>query len=109
WAVRLLVGDGENRSEYLLHYAVLDDELASSIESEMLEVQLVSLLVAGGFGLIGFLFAMRFIRPLKEMTLTAQKITGSPRDSLAREIAGLAQRLDLKRRDEVGDIARASK
>ncbi len=109
WAVRVLVGDGENRSEYLLHYAVLDDELASSIESEMLEVQFVSLLVAGGFGLVGFLFAMRFIRPLKEMTLTAQKITESPRDSLAREIAGLAQRLDLKRRDEVGDIARASK
>jgi signal transduction histidine kinase/CheY-like chemotaxis protein len=109
WAVRLLVGEGEQRSEYLLHYAVLDDELASSIEYEMLTVQYISLLVAGGFGLVGFLFAMRFIRPLKEMTLTAQKITESPRESLLREVAGLAQRLDLRRRDEVGDIARASK
>jgi signal transduction histidine kinase len=52
---------------------------------------------------------MRFIRPLKEMTLTSQKITESPRASLLREVAGLAQRLDLRRRDEVGDIARASK
>lgn len=109
WAVRLLIGEGEQRSEYLLHYAVLDDELASSIEYEMLTVQYISLLVAGGFGLVGFFFAMRFIRPLKQMTLTAQKITESPRESLLREVAGLAQRLDLRRRDEVGDIARASK
>ncbi|MCB1204300.1 MAG: response regulator, partial [Verrucomicrobiae bacterium] len=109
WAVRLLVGEGERRSEYLIHYAVLDDELASSIEYEMLTVQYISLLVAGGFGLVGFFFAMRFIRPLKQMTATAQRITESPRDSLLREVAGLAQRLDLRRRDEVGDIARASK
>lgn len=109
WVVRLLVGDGANRSEYLLHYAVLDDELASSIESEMIAIRKLSFLVAGGFGLAGFLFAMRFIRPLKEMTLTAQKITESPRDSLVRNLADLAQGLDLKRHDEVGDIARASK
>ncbi len=109
WAVRMLVGEGETQSVYLIQYAVLDDELASSIEYEMISVQSISLLVAGGFGLLGFLFAMRFIRPLKQMTVTAQKITESPRDDLLREIAGLAQRLDLKRRDEVGDIARASK
>lgn len=109
WAVRMVIGEGETQSEYLVQYAVLDDELASSIEYEMVSVRSISLLVAGGFGLLGFLFAMRFIRPLKQMTLTAQKITESPRDDLLREIAGLAQRLDLKRRDEVGDIARASK
>ncbi len=109
WAVRLLVGDDESRSEYFLHYAVLDDELASSIEYEMLAVRYLAFLVAGGFGLIGFLFAMRFIRPLKQMTVTAQRITQSPRERLLREVAGLAQRLDLRRRDEVGDIARASK
>lgn len=109
WAVRLLVGEGQNQSEYLLHYAVLDDELASSIEAEMSVVRNISLLVAGGFGLIGFLFAMRFIRPLKQMTVTAQRITESPRDHLVREVAGLAKRLDTRRRDEVGDISRASK
>ncbi|HRQ90997.1 MAG TPA: HAMP domain-containing protein, partial [Bacteroidia bacterium] len=109
WAVRVLVGQGQTQSEYILHYAVLDDELASSIQYEMLTVQYISLLVAGGFGLVGFLFAMRFIRPLKQMTVTAQQITESPRESLIRQVAGLAQRLDLRRRDEVGDIARASK
>lgn len=109
WAVRLLVGDGEDRSEYLIHYAVLHDELASSIEYEMLAVQYISLLVAGGFGLVGFFFAMRFIRPLKEMTRTAQRITESPREGLMHQVAGLARRLDIRSRDEVGDIARASK
>lgn len=109
WSVRLLVGEGANRSEYFLHYAVFDDELGSSIEYEMLSLQSISLLVAGGFGLLGFLFAMRFIRPLKQMTLTAQRITESPREGLLRELSALAQSLDLRRRDEVGEIARASK
>lgn len=109
WAVRLLIGDGESRSEYLIHYAVLDDELASSIEYEMLTVQYIALVVAAGFGILGFFIAMRFIRPLKHMTRTAQKITESPRQELMHEVAGLAKQLDIKRRDEVGDIARASK
>jgi len=109
WTVRLLIGEGESQAEYLIHYAVFDDELASSIEYEMLSVQYIALLVAGGFGIAGFLFAMRFIRPLKQMTLAAQKITDSPREDLMHHVAGLAQRLDLRRHDEVGDIARASK
>jgi signal transduction histidine kinase/CheY-like chemotaxis protein len=109
WAVRLLVGEGEAQSEYLIHYAVLDDELASSIEYEMLSVNYIALLVAGGFGIIGFFIAMRFIRPLREMTLTAQKITDSPREGLMRQVAGLAKSLDIRRKDEVGNIARASK
>ncbi len=109
WAVRFLVEEGGHRSEYLLHYAVFDDELASSIEYEMLSLQSISLLVAGGFGLLGFFLAMRFIRPLKEMTVTAQRITESPPETLLRELSALAQQLDLRRRDEVGEIARASK
>ncbi|MEX2578229.1 MAG: response regulator [Verrucomicrobiales bacterium] len=109
WSVRLLVGNGENQSEYLIHYAVLDDELASSIDYEMKSLRNVALLVAGGFGFLGFLIAMHFIRPLKEMTRTAQKLTDSNPDGLYKQVAGLAQRLDIKRRDEVGDIARASK
>lgn len=109
WAVKLAIGNGENAREYLLHYAVLDDELASSIEYEMLSVQNVAFLVAGVFGIIGFLFAMHFIRPLKEMTKTAQTITETHPENLYTQVAGLARLLDIKRRDEVGDIARASK
>lgn len=109
WTVRLLIGEGESQDDYLIHYAVLDDELASSIEYEMLSVQYIALIVASGFGILGFFFAMRFIRPLKQMTLTAQKITESPREELVHHVAALAKRLDIKRGDEVGDIARASK
>ncbi len=109
WAVRLLVGEGSLRSEYLIQYAVLDDELASSIEYEMTELQHVALLVAAGFGLIGFLIAMHFISPLKQMTKTAQQLTDSHQDRLYKKVGVLARTLDIKRRDEVGDIARASK
>ncbi|NLT72404.1 MAG: response regulator [Verrucomicrobiaceae bacterium] len=109
WTVRLLIGEGQSQEEYLIHYAVLDDELASSIEYEMLSVQYIALIVAGGFGILGFFFAMRFIRPLKQMTLTAQKITESPREELVLHISALVKRLDIRRGDEVGDIARASK
>jgi signal transduction histidine kinase/CheY-like chemotaxis protein len=109
WTVRLLIGEGESQAHYFIHYAVFDDELASSIEYEMLSVQYIALVVAGGFGIVGFFFAMRFIRPLKQMTVTAQKITDSPRESLMIHVAALAKGLDIKRRDEVGEIARASK
>lgn len=109
WAVKLNIGDGGNRSEYFMHYAVFDDELASSIEYEMNTVRSVALLVAGAFGVIGFLTAIIFVRPLKQMTDTAQAITETHPENLYRQVAGLARRLDIKRRDEVGDIARASK
>lgn len=109
WTVRLLVGGGKAQSAYYIHYAVLDEELASSIEYEMLSVQYYALIVAGGFGIVGFFIAMFFIRPLKLMTRTAQKIIESRRENLIQQIAGLAKSLDIKRRDEVGDIARASK
>jgi len=109
WTVRLLIGEGESQDAPLIHYAVFDEELASSIEHEMLSVQSIALLVAGGFGIVGFFFAMRFIRPLKQMTITAQKITDSPREDLMHHVSALAKGLDIKRRDEVGDIARASK
>lgn len=109
WAVKLTFGLGENQREYIIYYAVLDDELASSIEYEMRAVQNVAFFVAGGFGIIGFLIAMLFIRPLKLMTRAAQRITDSQSDKLLSQVAGMARRLDIKRRDEVGDIARASK
>ncbi len=109
WAVKLIVGPGGSQREYLIHYAVLDDELASSIEYEMQEVRSVALLVAAAFGVIGFLIAMLFIRPLRLMTRTAQKITDTQSEKLLSQVAGMARRLDIKRRDEVGDIARASK
>lgn len=109
WAVKLIIGNGENSSSYLMHYAVFDDELASSIEYEMTSVRNVAFLVAAGFGIIGFLIAMHFIRPLKRMTLTAQRITESRPENFHEQVAKLASRIETRHRDEVGDIARASK
>ncbi len=109
WSVRLLVGSAAAPDEYILHYAVLDDELASSIAYEMLSLQTIAIFVAAGFGFIGFLIAMHFIRPLRKMTRTAQKITESQREGFHQQVADLARDLDTRRQDEVGDIARASK
>ncbi|MBP84268.1 MAG: hypothetical protein CMO61_10540 [Verrucomicrobiales bacterium] len=109
WTVRALVGQYRSPEEYLLHYAVLEDELASSIAYEMLSLQTIAIFVAAGFGFIGFLIAMHFIRPLKRMTGTAQMVTASNRETFHQHVAGLARDLDIKRQDEVGDIARASK
>lgn len=109
WAVKIVSGSVDHWEEYLIHYAVLDDELASSIEYEMKAVQNVALAVAAMFGIFGFLIAMHFIRPLRQMTLTAQKITDSHGKGLYKKVGALARNLEIKRRDEVGDIARASK
>jgi len=75
----------------------------------MLSLQTVAIFVAAGFGFIGFLIAMHFIRPLKRITGTAQAITESKRETFHQRVADLARGLDIKRQDEVGDIARASK
>ncbi|MCG8602470.1 MAG: response regulator [Verrucomicrobiales bacterium] len=109
WFVKLRIGNGESARDYRLQYAVFDDELASSIEYEMLTVQNVAFLVAGAFGIIGFFMAMHFIHPLKQMTETAQTITSTHQDDLYTQVAGLAARMESKRRDEIGDISRASK
>jgi len=109
WTVRLLIGDNPQDNSYLLHYAMMDDELASSIAHEMSVLRGVAALIAGGFGVIGFFIAMYFVRPLQKITLTAQKITESEPEKLYDELGNLARGLDIKRRDEVGDIARSSK
>ncbi len=109
WAVLLFVGQGKDEQHYLLHYAVMDEELASAIKNEMKSLRYISVGIATGFGLVGFLIVMFFISPLKKMTLTAQKITESHPDHLFENLSELARDLDIKRRDEVGDIARSSK
>jgi len=109
WAVRLLIGDGPEQRRYLIHYAVMDDELASSIAHEMDHLRSVAAIAAGGFGVVGFVMAMWFIRPLRRMTSTAQQITESEPERFYENLRELARGLDIKRRDEVGDIARSGK
>ena len=109
WSVVFFVGEAEEQRHYILHYCVMDDELASSIQHEMSELRKIAILVAAGFGIIGFLIAVWFIRPLKKMTWTAQRITESHPERLYENLGNLVRDLDTRRRDEVGDISRASK
>lgn len=109
WAVRLIVGDNLGSDRYLIYYAAFDDELASSIAHEMGFLRLVASAFALAFGALGFLLAMRFIQPLERMTVAAQKITESKPEKFHDNLGHLVKQLDVRRRDEFGDIARASK
>ena len=109
WAVQLLIGVGDNLDRYLIHYAVMEDELASSINHEMRTLRRNAIFIAGGAGILAFLMAMLFIRPLKSMTQTAQQITESGEENLHEQLRGMINQLAIRRRDEVGEISRASK
>jgi len=108
WSVLLLIGVGENLDRYLIHYAVMEDELASSINHEMQALRRYAIVIAGGAGALAFVMAMYFIRPLTAMTITAQKITTS-RENLPEQLKSMIDKLRIKRKDEMGEIARASK
>ena len=107
WAVQVLIGGGANPDRYLIHYAVMEDELASSIDYEMKTLRRQAILIAGGAGIVAFITAMLFILPLKRMTRLAQQVSDSK--NLHEQLPVLVNHLKTRRRDEVGEIARASK
>ncbi len=109
WAIRLGLGSVEDKAGYLLIYAVLDDELASSIHQEMTSLRRFALLVAVLSGVIAFMISLFFVRPLQRMTLTAQRVAEAEPHRLPSQLRRLIDHLPVKRQDEVGDIARASK
>lgn len=109
WSVQLRIGTGDELRRYLIHYAVMEDELASSINHEMAVLRIYTLFIAGVAGVIAFLMTMYFIRPLKEMTEMAQQISESRGAGLYSQLVSLINSLAVRRRDEVGNIARASK
>ncbi len=109
WAIRLGLGTVEKKSGYLLIYAVLDDELVSSIHQEMTALRRFALLVAVLAGVIAFMISLFFVRPLQRMTQTAQRVAEADPHRLPSQLRRLVDHLPVKRRDEVGDIARASK
>ncbi|MEO0413785.1 MAG: response regulator [Verrucomicrobiota bacterium] len=109
WAVQVLVGRGDDPQRYLLHYAAMDDEMASSINHEMASLRRFAVLIAAGAGIIAFLIVLLFVRPLKRMTATASRITDSNPEDLRSNLQELIDQLAIRRRDEVGEISRASK
>lgn len=108
WTIRLGVGSVEHKSNYMLIYAVMDDELASSIRQEMEALRKLALLVALFAGGIAFVISMFFIRPLQRMTQTAQRVSEAEPERFVAHLRRLVDHLPVERKDEVGDIARAS-
>ncbi len=107
--VRISIGSTDHPSDYLLLYSVFEDELSSSIRHEVSVLKNIVFLIAAGAGVIAFLVSMLFISPLKQMTATAQRVTEADPEHFHTNLASLARELPIRRRDEVGDIARASK
>jgi len=109
WAVRLGLGTLDEQSRYLLIYAVMADELSSSIRQELSHLRRIALVIAVFAGVVAFLISMYFVRPLQRMTDTAQRVTGAASERLAGQLRQLTDLLPINRKDEVGDIAKASK
>lgn len=109
WAIRLGLDGIDDQPGYLIVYAVLDDELASSIQQEMDLLRQFAFVIAFVAGLIAFMISLFFVRPLQRMTLTAQRVSEADPERLPAQLRRLVDHLPVQRWDEVGDIARASK
>lgn len=109
WAIRLGMDTVEDQPGYLIVYAVLDDELASSIQQEMDSLRRFAFVIALLAGIIAFMISLFFVRPLQRMTLTAQRVSEADPERLPTQLRRLVDHLPVGRGDEVGDIARASK
>ncbi|MCB1093071.1 MAG: HAMP domain-containing protein, partial [Verrucomicrobiae bacterium] len=109
WTIRLGIDGVDQQPGYLIVYAVLDDELASSIQQEMEMLRQFSFVIAFLAGMIAFMISLFFVRPLQRMTQTAQRVSEADPERLPAQLRRLVDHLPVQRGDEVGDIARASK
>jgi signal transduction histidine kinase len=108
WVISLGLGSVDYMRRYLMFYAVLDDELASSIQYDMSQMRQFALAFAALAGLVAFVMAVYFVRPLKQMTAMSHRVTQSKPERLPANLRELIDELPVRRGDEVGDIARAS-
>lgn len=99
----------EGRQKYMLMYAAFQEEFIGAIRHKI-GSGLYGWVILLGIGslVLAFVTAIRFIKPLQQMTETAQQVV-EEKGSLHERIVGLAANLPIERRDEVGDIARASR
>ena len=94
---------------YYFAYAAFREELASSIAHEMEAMRRAAVLLAVVAGVLAFLTAFYFVRPLTRITQTARSVTRSDGDAgqLQHQIEAVRGSLPVRRKDEVGDIARS--
>lgn len=108
WVISLGLGSVDYMRRYLMFYAVLDDELASSIQYDMSQMRQFALALAAFAGIVAFIMAVYFVQPLQKMTAMSHRVTESEPERLPENLRELIDELPVRRRDEVGDIARAS-
>lgn len=100
---------GHGTHPYLMMYAGFQEEFMGAIQQEIRANSLSWIVIFGLSGLLIASFAAAFfVRPIRQMTATAQRIV-SEEGVLHEQLAKLATTLPVTRSDEVGDIARASK
>ncbi|MFT5465864.1 MAG: signal transduction histidine kinase [Verrucomicrobiales bacterium] len=98
----------EGRKKYLMMYAAFHEEFIGAIRHEIRSGLFGWVIVLGiGSLALAFVAALLFIKPLRQMTETAQHVVAE-KGQLHEKLAELAANLPTERKDEVGDIARAS-
>ncbi len=94
-------------------YAAFREELSGSVNHEFREATRGSILLSLAAGVVAFLASIYFVRPLLKITRAVRKLPEKTqlRESeaplLHHKIATVRASLPVRRRDEVGDIARA--
>lgn len=96
-----------------LAQAAFKEEMEADVDAEMTSL----LWCAGGFVLLAAVLAsacsLIFTRPLKQITATAQAVAEMDIDTVSRDdswrnrVSEIVERLPVKRRDEIGVLARA--
>ncbi len=108
WFVHLrLRGDG-NEHAYRLAYAAFREELNYAITQEFRGLKGQALLSGLLAGLLAFVVALWFVRPLDRITRTARSAADSAamHERMQEKINEVRESLPVRRADEVGDIAR---
>lgn len=94
---------------YYFAYSAFREELASSIGHELQNLRRNGVWLAAGAGVLAFLIALYFVRPLSRITDTARSVSLSKSESLQlqNQIEAVRKSLPVHKQDEVGDIARS--
>ena len=105
--LHLNAGAGPKR--YLLMYAAFQEEFTGAIRYEIRSNLLSWVVLLGAAALlVATVAAMSLVRPIREMTATAHHILADE-GTLPNRLGELISTLPLNRRDEIGDVGRASK
>jgi PAS domain S-box-containing protein len=106
--------DSDNDRRYFgLAQAAFQEEMEADVRNELTELTKLAGLFLVIAGLLGFGCSLVFTRPLKQITAAAQSIAAArtqlepDNGSSRQQMDEVVQGLPVRRRDEIGDLARA--